>query len=39
MPLVSFTIAMTMPARTKTQMAACVQIQKGDMSEASIARV
>jgi hypothetical protein len=29
---VSFTIAMTMLARTKTQMSACVQIQKGDMS-------
>jgi hypothetical protein len=27
----SFTIAMTIPASTKTQVTACVQIQNGDM--------
>jgi hypothetical protein len=30
-PQASFTMAITMPARTKTQISACVQIQKGDM--------
>jgi hypothetical protein len=27
----SFTVAMTMPATTNTTMAACIQIQVGDM--------